>query len=69
MWIPVIIIAWNLTGSPIWVNFPMVNFPFSALESCKDYVKTVREQVTKSDKYVSGYSVCIEVPERQGLPT
>ena len=69
MWIPVIIIAWNLTGSPIWVNFPMVNFPFSALESCQDYVKTVREQVTKSDKYVSGYSVCVEVPDRQGLPT
>ena len=63
MWIPVIIIAWSYSGSPMWVNFPMVNFPFSSKESCTEYVKTVRSQVTKSNNYVSGYSVCIEVPE------
>ena len=69
MWIPVIVIAWSFQSVPMWVNFPMVNFPFSSSESCQAYVKTVKEQVTKSDKYVSGYSVCVEVPNRKGLPT
>ena len=63
MWIPVIVIAWNLASTPVWVNFPMVNFPFSSKESCNDYVATVRSQVTRSNKYISGYSVCIEVPQ------
>ena len=53
----------------MWVNFPMVNFPFSSLESCQAYVASGKEQVTRSDKYVSGYSICIEVPDKQGLPT
>ena len=67
MWIPVITILWALGDSATWVNFPMVNFPFSSKESCTEYVKTVRSQVTKSNNYVSGYSVCIEVPK--GEPT
>ena len=69
MWIPVIIIAWSFQSVPMWVNFTMVNFPFSSLESCQADVKTVREQVTKSDRYVSGYSMCVEVPEKNGQPT
>ena len=69
MWIPVIIVAWSFQSIPMWVNFPMVNFPFSSLESCQAYVASVKEQVTQSDKYVSGYSICIEVPDKQGLPT
>ena len=69
MWIPVIVIARSFQSIPMWVNFPMVNFPFSSLESCQAYVASVKEQVTRSDKYVSGYSICIEVPDKQGLPT
>ena len=69
MWIPVIVIAWSFQSIAMWVNFPMVNFPFSSLESCQAYVASVKEQVTRSDKYVSGYSICIEVPDKQGLPT
>ena len=63
MWIPVITILWALGDGATWVNFPMVNFPFSSKESCNDYVATVRSQVTRSNKYISGYSVCIEVPQ------
>ena len=69
MWIPVIIIAWSFQSVPMWVNFPMVNFPFSSLESCQAYVESVKKQVTRSDKYVSGYSICIEVPNQKGQPT
>ena len=32
MWIPVITILWALGESATWVNFPMVNFPFSSKE-------------------------------------
>ena len=63
MWIPVITILWALGDNATWVNFPMVNFPFSSRESCNEYVETVRSQVTRSNKYISGYSVCIEVPQ------
>jgi len=69
MWIPVIIIAWSFQSPPMWVNFPMVNFPFNTEATCKEYIETVKEQVTKSDNYVAGYSVCVEVPQRQGQPT
>ena len=67
MWIPVILIAWSLGGSPVWVNFPMVNFPFSSQEDCNRYIATVKNQVTKSDKYVSGYSICVEVPMKKSI--
>ena len=50
MWIPVIVIAWNLASTPIWVNFPMVNFPFSSKESCNEYVETVRNKVLAGEK-------------------
>ena len=63
MWIPVIVVAWAMSGPPIWVNFPMVNFPFSTKAECQQYVATVRSQVTKSNKYVSGWSTCVEVPQ------
>lgn len=53
----------------MWVNFPMVNFPFQSEVECKKYVKTVREQVMKSDNYIAGYSICIEVPQKKGQPT
>ena len=69
MWIPVILIAWSFQGPPMWVNFPMVNFPFQSEVECKKYVKTVREQVMKSDNYIAGYSICIEVPQKKGQPT
>ena len=69
MWIPVIIIAWTLNGVPTWVNFPMVNFPFTSEEKCELYVSRVRESITKDPQYSKGYSVCIEVPSGQGLQT
>ena len=30
MWIPVITILWALGDNATWVNFPMVNFPFTS---------------------------------------
>jgi len=69
MWIPIIVIAWSFQSVPMWVNFPMVNFPFSSQESCQAYIKTVKEQVTRSDKYVAGYSICVEMPQQKGQPT
>ncbi len=63
MWIPLIVIAWSFQSVPMWVNFPMVNFPFSSKESCNEYVATVSSQVTRSNKYIAGYSVCVEVPQ------
>tara|TARA_R110000787_G_scaffold32761_2_gene86577 strand:+ start:254 stop:460 length:207 start_codon:yes stop_codon:yes gene_type:complete len=64
MWIPVVIIAWSLNGTPTWINFPMITFPFKSLESCSVYIKRVKSQVTLSADYVSGYSICIEVPKK-----
>ena len=40
MWIPVITILWALGESATWVNFPMVNFPFSSSTKCYEYVAT-----------------------------
>ena len=54
---------------PTWVNFPMVNFPFTSEEKCELYVSRVRESIIKDPQYSKGYSICIEVPSEQGLPT
>ena len=64
MWIPVILIAWNLNGMPVWVNFPMVNFPFTTYEKCQQYISNVRSNITKDPQYLEGYSVCVEVPSK-----
>ena len=63
MWIPVIIVAWGLGGSPVWINFPMVNFPFSTKVRCIEYTKVVRDKVQRNPAYVAGYSACIEIPQ------
>ena len=64
MWIPVIIIAWSLGGTPVWVNFPMVNFPFTSQDKCQEYVARVRNSITKDPQYLEGYSICVEVPNK-----
>ena len=69
MWIPVIIIAWNIGTAPLWVNFPMVNFPFTSQDKCQLYVANVRNSITKDPQYIEGYSVCINVPPKNGEPT
>jgi len=69
MWIPVIVIAWNLGSTPMWVNFPMVNFPFTSQDKCQLYVANVRNSITKDPQYIEGYSVCINVPPKNGEPT
>jgi|TARA_R110001606_G_scaffold286867_1_gene435031 hypothetical protein len=64
MWIPVIIIAWSIGGGATWVNFPMVNFPFTSLDKCQEYVARVRSSITLDPQYLEGYSVCVEVPTK-----
>ena len=66
MWIPVIVIAWNLGTAPLWVNFPMGKFPFTAQEKCQLYVAKVRNSITKDPQYLEGYSVCVEVVTKKG---
>lgn len=64
MYIPVILIAWNIAQGPVWVNFPMVNFPFTTQEKCEMYVSQVRQSVMKDPQYVEGYSTCVAVPPK-----
>ena len=63
MWIPVIVIAWSLGGTPSWINFPMINFPFSTQEKCIQYTLMVKKQVQQNPSYIAGYSACVEVPQ------
>ena len=48
MWIPVITILWALGETSTWVNFPMVNFPFTSSDNCYEYVAKVRSSNTRS---------------------
>ena len=45
MWIPVITILWALGDSATWVNFPMVNFPFSSSDKCYQYIDSARSKI------------------------
>ena len=69
MWIPVITILWALGESATWVNFPMVNFPFSSSTKCYEYVAQVRSNITKDDQYLNGYSNCVYIGEPTGENT
>ena len=69
MWIPVIVIAWSLGGNPVWVNFPMVNFPFTSEFKCQAYIAQVKNSVTKDPQYLEGYSTCVNVMKSKGSPT
>lgn len=69
MWVPVITIIWALGGSAIPVNFPMVNFPFSTKNKCYEYVDRVRTNIMTDPQYISGYSVCVEIPTNTGENT
>jgi hypothetical protein len=65
MWIPVITILWALGDSATWVNFPMVNFPFSSSETCYGYIDNARAKITQDPQYLNGYSTCVYI----GSPT
>ena len=69
MWIPVITILWALGESATWVNFPMVNFPFSSSDKCYEYVAQIRSSVTKNSQYLNGYSTCVYIGEPKGEKT
>ena len=64
MWIPVITILWSLGETSAFVNFPMVNSPFTTEEKCYAYVNQVRESIMKDPQYLEGYSVCVEIPKK-----
>ena len=60
MWIPIITILWALGDTATWVNFPMVNFPFSSQETCYKYIDTkkkynARRSILKWVQYMSLY--------------
>jgi len=65
MWIPVITILWALGDGATWVNFPMVNFPFSSSETCYGYIDNARAKITQDPQYLNGYSTCVYI----GSPT
>ena len=69
MWIPVITILWSLGSSSAFINFPMINFPFTSENKCYEYVDRVRQSVMKDPDYLEGFSVCVEVPHKQGQET
>ena len=69
MWIPVIVIAWNLNGLPTFVNFPMVNFPFTSETKCNQYINQVRSSIVKDPQYIEGYSGCVKVKTKEGQNT
>tara|TARA_Y100001937_G_scaffold19026_1_gene26232 strand:- start:1828 stop:2043 length:216 start_codon:yes stop_codon:yes gene_type:complete len=71
MWIPVITILWALGDGATWVNFPMVNFPFSSRETCYGYIENARNKITQDPQYLNGYSTCIYIgsPTGTGEPT
>ena len=63
MWIPVITILWALGDSATWVNFPMVNFPFSSSQTCYGYIDKVRTSTMRDPQYLNGYSTCVYIGE------
>ena len=69
MYIPVITILWALADTSAWVNFPMVNFPFTSEEKCYQYIAKVRGSVSQDPHYLNGYSTCIYIPENNGQGT
>ena len=69
MWIPVIVIAWNLASTPVWVNFPMVNFPFTTEDKCYQYIAQVRSSIVKDPQYLNGYSTCVFISKQKGQNT
>ena len=32
MWIPIVVILWQLGPAQVWLNFPQPTFPFESLE-------------------------------------
>ena len=69
MWIPVITILWALGNNATWVNFPMVNFPFSSSDKWYEYIAQVRSSITQDDQYLNGYSTCVYIGEPKGEKT
>jgi hypothetical protein len=69
MYIPVITILWALSDTSAWVNFPMVNFPFTSQDRCYEYIDRVRTSTMTDPQYLNGYSTCVYVGEPTGEPT
>ena len=64
MWIPVIVILWQLGPAQSWLNFPQPTFPFDTLEICEEYTTRVREAIITNPTYRDGWSACVEVPDK-----
>jgi len=69
MWIPVITILWALSDNPVWVNFPMVNFPFTSQDRCYQYIDQVRTSIMQDPQYINGYSTCVYIAKQPGENT
>ena len=63
MWIPVITILWALGENATWVNFPMVNFPFTSQDNCYQYIDKVRTSTMRDPQYLNGYSTSVYIGE------
>ena len=63
MWIPVIVILWQLGPAQVWLNFPQPTFPFETLEICEQFTNKVRENIMPNPIYLDGWSACVEVPK------
>ena len=63
MWIPVIVILWQLGPAQVWLNFPHPTFPFETLEICEQFTNKVRENIIMNPTYRDGWSACVEVPK------
>ena len=63
MWIPVIVILWQLGPAQVWLNFPQPTFPFETLEIFEQFTNKVRENIMPNPIYLDGWSACVEVPK------
>ena len=64
MWIPIVVILWQLGPAQVWLNFPQPTFPFESLEICEQFTNKVRENIMMNPIYIDGWSACVEVPKQ-----
>ena len=65
MWIPIVVILWQLGPAQVWLNFPQPTFPFESLEICEQFTNKVRENIMMNPIYIDGWSACVEVPDKK----
>ena len=63
MWMPVIVILWQLGPAQVWLTFPQPTFPFVSMEMCEQFTMSVRENIILNPTYRDGWSACVEVPK------